>query len=415
VTKEAAMGHLRTTFLTLAAASFVVSCGIPPTPVAGDDLLFISGRSGGVAVLTPGASTPSFSGRNLTPSSNWNTVVRSYWRGNTTRLVASDPATGVHRWETVVGGFQRVKVVSGDGTLVATGPTDERSHFRGRGHTTLTVTGITRLEPRRFELEGNFEPEAFSTDGQSLFVVSYLPPRHPRNYQVRRLDLANGEVTGVYTPDAHLQQSMGGTARIQAASPDATRLYTLYTLQGSKNSEARAFVHVLDLDELWAHCIELPEGFESSDLNTAAITVSVDGKHAYLADSNTEALVEIDTTTLQVARTGTVDLDIGDGTHLVHSPDGTLYATSGFDVVAIDLETFEERSAWRMFSSIAGLQVGSDPGELFIGMDDRIIVLDSETGERLDSIDPAGVKNIGQLGQVAPPIAEEEEYFTCAC
>jgi hypothetical protein len=365
-------------------------------------------------VIKPGTSTPSFSGRNSIPSSNWETVVKSYRRGNTTKLVASDPATGVHRWETVVGDFQRVKIVSGDGSLVATSPTSERSHLYGRRNTSLTVAGSRQLEPRRYDLEGNFEPEAFSTDGRSLFVVSYLPPRRPRNYQVRRLDLDTGEVTGVYTPDAHLQQSMGGTARIQAASPDGTRLYTLYTLQGDKNTDARAFVHVLSLDEQWAHCIELPKGFESSDLETAAITVSPDGRHAYLADSNSEVLVEIDTETLQVSRTGLVDLDIGSGTHLVDSGEGTLYAASGTDIVAIDLETFEESDSWHLLTSITGLQVGSDPIQLFVGVKDRILVLDIENGAQLDPIDPEGIKKIDQLGQVMPQIPEEE-VFTCAC
>ncbi|MEA2452398.1 MAG: hypothetical protein QOG04_1108 [Actinomycetota bacterium] len=409
------MGHLRTTFLICIAALFVVSCGSPEIQAAGDDLLFISARGGGVAVITPGGSGPDFLARNSTPSSNWKTVVKSYWRGNTTKLVALDPATGLHRWEAVVGESQRVKIVSGNGTLVATSPWDERGHLRGRARTTLTVAGSARPEPQRYELEGNFEPEAFSTDGGSLFVVSYLPARKPVNYQVRRLDLTTGEVTGVYTPDAHLQQSMGGTARIQAASPDGTRLYTLYTLQGTKDAEARAFIHVLDLDEKWAHCIELPTGFEASDLETAAITVSKDGKHAYLADSRTEALVEIDTDKLVVSRTGTVELDSAGATHMVASQDGILYAASGVDVVAIDLATLGEKNAWQMFSDIAGLQVGRDPSQLFIGVNDRIIVLDVETGLRLDSIDPEGIRRIGQFGEVQPPIAEEEESFTCAC
>lgn len=208
---------------------------------------------------------------------------------------------------------------------------------------------------------------------------------------------------------------MGGTARIQAASPDGTRLYTLYTVEGDKNAESRAFVHVLALDELWAHCIELPEGFESSDQSTGAVTVSKDGKRVYLADSNSEKLVEIDAEGLQVSRQGLVDLDIADGTYLTESPDGILYAASGVDVVSVDLETLKQRDAWQMFSTVAGLQVGSDPNELFVGVDDRVIVLDVTTGLRLGSIDPVGVRKISGFGAIPPAIQAEEEYFTCAC
>lgn len=409
------MARWRNLILILVMALGVSGCGSPEEPSTASDILYLSTPDGGVTVLGSGAAAPTFSGRNATPSSNWTTVVKSYWRGNTTKLVAFDPASGVHRWETVVGDAQRVKIVSVDGSLVVTGPINERGYLRGRARTTVTVSGSAHPEPRRYELAGNFEPEAFSTDGQSLFVVSYLPARKPTNYQVRRLDLQSGEVTGVYTPDADLQRAMGGTARIQAASPDGARLYTLYTVAGDKDSEARAFVHVLSLDELWAHCIELPNGFESSDQGTAAIMVSSDGKHAYLADSNTEALVEIDTMTLEVSRTSTVDLDTSGGVYLTDSPEGTLYAASGVDVIAIDLDTFEGSDSWQMFSTIAGLQIGHDPKELFIGVKDRIIVLDIETGLRLDSIDPVGVRRIAGFGPVMPAIAQEEEYFTCAC
>jgi hypothetical protein len=408
--------YVRVSVLISSCILVLSSCGAASAPEAfGEDLLYISARGGGLAVIGSDAASPTFSGRDATPSSDWETVVRSEWNVNTTRLIATYTASGALRWETVIRELQRVKIVSGDGTRVATSPVNERPYLRGRRMTTLTVAGSGSAEPRRYELEGNFEPEAFSTDGSSLFVVSYLPARKPTNYQVRRLDLTTGKVEGVYTPDAHLQQAMGGTARIQAASPDGSRLYTLYTVAGNSNADARAFVHVLDLNEMWAHCIELPSGFEDADQESGAITVGKDGTHVYLADATTEALVEIDTDKLMVSRTGTVDLDPASGTYLTDSPGGTLYAASGIDVVAIDIDRFEQRAAWLMFSSIAGLQVGADPNELYVGVDDRIIVLDVTTGTRLDSIDPVGVRKIGAFGQVTPPIPSEEDYFTCAC
>src|SRR5688572_78464 len=298
------MGLKRSMILVTLTVVTAAGCGSPEQPQSGPDLLLISTRGGGIAVAEVGTPQPAFTGRNSTPSANWETVVRSKQLGNTTKLVAFEPRTGLHRWETVIGEAQSVKIVSGDGTLVAASPKSERNFLRGRTTTTLTVAGSARVEPRRYELEGNFEPDAFSNDGSHRFRVSYLPATKPINYQVRRLDLETGEVEGVYTPDAHLQEEMGGTARIQAASPDGSRLYTLYTVQDS-SQDPRAFVHVLDLDELWAHCIELPERFEASDGETAAITVSRDGAHAYLADSNSEAVVEIDTETLQISQTGT--------------------------------------------------------------------------------------------------------------
>jgi hypothetical protein len=409
------MDRRRTISFILGAGLVVAGCGTPGTVAAAEDLLFIS-AAGRVAVVEPGAAAPTFRGRNATPSSSWSTVVQTFLQGNTTKLVAVDPATGDQQWESVVGDTQRVQIVSADGTLAALSPVDEPPALQGRDHTRIVIAGSGSPEPRAYDLEGNYIPEAFSTDGKSLFVISYVPPLKPTNYQVRRLDLVSGEVTGVYTPDAHLQQSMGGTARIQAASPDGTRLYTLYTLAGDGDSPPRAFVHVLSLDELWAHCIELPEGFETSDESSAAITVSPDGAHAYLADSVSEALVEIDTKELTVSRTGTVDLDPS-ATHLL-ATDRTLYAASGTDIVAIDLGSFTEVNAWTMgFADITGLQIGADPNHLFVAIKDHIVVLDVTTGVRVDSIDPEGVQAIDGLGPVMPPPAQEGEKgdITCAC
>lgn len=393
----------------------VAGCGEPPRlQEAGPDLLFLSAGSR-ISVASNGASAPSFKSNSAVPSFDWSSIARTQWRLGQTRLAVIDPADSANRWEQEVPGSLKVKIVSGDGRHVALAPTRQRSYVRGRVETKLVVA--TRgIEPREVLLTGNYEPEAFSTDGNSIFVIKYIPPRDPDRYQVRRLDLGTGEVEGVYTPDAHLQEAMGGTARIQAGSPDGDRLYTLYT-QGS-GDDRHAFVHVLSLDEEWAHCIDLPDEFIRSTEDNTAITVTPDGSRVYVANTSAGIIAEIDAEHLQVTGTIAIERGTGGSVHAVHDGGSRLFIASGRQVIAVDTEGLAEVNRWLMPETVTGLQIGAEEGQLYVGLRDRVVVLDVETGIRLDSIDPPGINKIDELGPVPPSLEQEEEEgsgFTCAC
>jgi DNA-binding beta-propeller fold protein YncE len=258
-------------------------------------------------------------------------------------------------------------------------------------------------------LEGNYEPEAFSTDGDSMFIIKYIPAAKPTMYQVRRLDLTNGKVLPVYTPHEELQESMGGTARIQTASADGTRLYTLYTV-GGPNASRYAFIHVLSLDEEWAHCIDLPSGFaEYSD--ETALAVSPDDKTLYVVNRHSGMLAAIDTMTMQVVREERSSFPEG-ATHLVAGSDA-LYVATGYSVTALDLETLDDLDTWQMHEEVTGLQVSEDAAELYVGLSETIERLDVGTGKTLEEIDPPGIKRIRTFGPVTE--FEEDPFLKCAC
>ena len=244
---------------------------------AGGGVTLVRDLPEGVAVNVPGAVA----------STDWSTVVRAIPRAGETRILALDPLTGAELWSRdVPENNLEVKVASEGGRLVALGSSRGNAGYPvGRTSTTLYIADRDAEQPRRIQLEGNYEPEAFSTDGRSLFVVEYLPPEAPTSYQVRRLDLDTERVVGVYTPDAHLQEAMQGTARIQVASADGRRLYTLYTLED--HGTTHAFVHVLSLDELWAHCVDLPHGFATMRESAIALALTPEGNHLYVADTAT--------------------------------------------------------------------------------------------------------------------------------
>jgi hypothetical protein len=279
--------------------------------------------------------------------------------------------------------------------------------------------GSNVAEPRTITRDGNYEPEAFSTDGQSLFVIKYIPARAPTSYQVRRLDLDTRRVEGVFTPDAHLQRAMGGTARIQAASPDGRRLYTLYTLD-HEDGRQYAFIHVLSLDQLWAHCIDLPGEFATSPEAATALTVSPDGTRLYVANHAEAAVAQIDTSKLEVVRTETIHFGFGGGrAYAAHDSGSKLYLASGRRVARVDTTSLTEERSWLMKEKFRGLQAARDTKRLYVALRDRVAILRAATGEGIDTIDPPGVRRIDRFGPQMPSLDDSDPVgngdIVCAC
>ncbi|MGH2729522.1 MAG: hypothetical protein ACRDJI_02815 [Actinomycetota bacterium] len=399
----------------------LVGCG-SGEPTSTQDLLFLR-TSRGVAVVSTGGAAPTLRTAAI-PAGDWSSVVRARQTGSSTRLTALNPLSGAGLWGRTLEGNFEVKVVSEDAQMVALGPVGEGYYFVGRRggarlarkHTKLVIIKRSVARPQTIRLKGNYEPEAFSTDGDALFVLKYSPARAPTHYQVRHLNLRTERVGGVYTVDGDLQESMRGTARVQAMSPDGNRLYTLYTL--GRGDSRRAFVHVLSLDEQWAHCIDLPARFGTADESSTVLTVSPDGGRLYVADASTRAVAEIDTAALRVARSSTIDFGGGSPAYAASDENDTLYLASDRRVVAVDATTLVERDSWEsgeVGERITGIQIGSESTRLYVGFNRRIAVLDALSGKLLRTLDPPGVVRIQQLGRVMRSLDEERTSFTCAC
>jgi hypothetical protein len=232
---------------------------------SGRGLTAIDSSTGSILSATPG--TPAVR--------DWSKVFTARHEGGMTLLQTMAVDTGQASFIAKLQGDLAIRVVSPDGVEVALmsplpkGLTPWTPQPRSR--TTIVVADPTgQTAARRFRLEGNFEPEAFSTDGEGLFMISYLPPTSPAAYQVVRLNLADGKVTPVFGRQKSPVETMAGTRLMQVASPDGTRLYTLYTNQppsyakGYDASQAGArrpvaFVHTLATDDGWAICVGLPK------------------------------------------------------------------------------------------------------------------------------------------------------------
>ena len=398
--------------VTLAVAG---ACGQPQAPAPEADAGFLFLRSSrGVSVIEPGADEPSFRGGRSIPSRDWSTVVRAQVGKEGTRVTSLNPKTGVEHWsQTIPNEKLSVKVVSDDGNMAVLTSQQQAHYAYGRTETEFTIVRNGR-DVQKITLPGNYEPEAFSTDGENLFVINYLPAKKPSKYQVRRLDLVIEEVMGVYTPHEELQRAMGGTARIQAGSPDGSRLYTLYTLGNGANSAA--FIHVLDLDRLWAHCIDLPKEFARGADFASALTVSADNESLYVGNARADVLAEVDTESLEVERTATIDFGRGWDVHATSGSNERLFFGVGRTLTAINLSEFAKETSWELEGMIRGLQESTDATRLYVGSGKQVDVIDVASGQTLETIDPPGVGRIYQLGPAGPPLDNGfAEDFTCAC
>lgn len=374
------------------------ACGdpAPPDRAAQEDLLYLEAAEG-VAVLAAGADTEPTPTAGL-PSTDWTSVVTADANKLATSIEARDARTGKTQWTREIDGLKLdVRVVSREAEMVALMPRNE-AYLAGRTETTLVVTGRD-VEPRTITLEGNYEPEAFSNDGGSLFVLEYLPPKAPDSYRVRRLDLATEKVLGVYSVDAELQERMRGTARIQAMSPDGTYLYTLYTTGGPGVGPRRAFVHVLNLDELWAHCIDLPPEFGNLRETEIAITVTPDSKRLFVNDVGSGAMAAVDTRSLEILETASDVLTSEYKPIGVHDGRNTLYMARGPFLSGIDTRTFEEGEQWTMPGRIKGVQVSADLKKVYVALGREVITLDAATLDEIGRSDPPGVGRIQRMGR----------------
>ena len=408
------------TLLTGMVAVLMSGCatGGPGTGSArpAEDVLFLR-TPRGVALVKARADAVAVHFSDAVPSTDWSAVVQSITRDGDTYVEAFDTSSGDELWSRPVARNLEVKVASQDGRQVVLGRTgDDGGYPPGRSSTRFVVIDQETAEPRELTLEGNYEPEAFSTDGGSLFVIEYLPPRDPTSYQVRRLDLTTGEVGGVYTVDAELQERMQGTARVQAASPNGDRLYTLYSLKDPDGS-VHSFVHVLSLDEEWAHCVDLPDTFEIANERAIAMSVAPDGGRLYVADALSGALAEIDTEALTVTRTAEVTLGPwgGRAAHAARGADGKLYIGSGSRLLSIDAATLSPGRSWDLQDRINGIQAGTDGSRLYVGLKDRIAVIDTGTGRALEALTPDRIEAIEQLGQSTRVLVQGRKRITCAC
>jgi hypothetical protein len=133
---------------------------------------------------------------------------------------------------------------------------------------------------QQFDLQGYFQFDAVSNDGNRIFLIQYISPTE---YYVRQFDVGSRQLN----PTIIFDKSDGGAAmaglKISGiASPDGQWLYSLYVRQ-----DKSPFIHALNLSgNLIAFCLDLPgSGYSnSSDAFHWSLAMSADATLLYAAN-----------------------------------------------------------------------------------------------------------------------------------
>ena len=280
-----------------------------------------------------------------------------------------------------------------------------------RPRTSVVVADPTGAErTRAYDLRGNFEPEAFSTDDERLFMIQHLPAEAPAVYRVTVLDLHSGRVEPVFGPFKGPAERMPGIRLQQVLSPDADQLYTLYSSARPgyaphhapvSNTATVSFVHVLSLQDGWAHCVGLPKQLWDRPASEQAMATSPDGRLLYVVDPTVGLVTIMDTTTLAI-RTAPISLSIPGvrRTSAVVSADGSalFVATSGEHaaIARIDTDTFDVVRTWST-PDVSGLGLSADGRRLYAALNGRVEVFDASTGSELAGIAVASPAPIDEV------------------
>jgi DNA-binding beta-propeller fold protein YncE len=335
--------------------------------------------------------------------------------GDGTELRTLDPTTGAETASVHLDGSLAIWAVSTHGSRVAlAAPPSGADRWTPvpRRHTTIVVadpTGAT--EPETYRLDGNLEPEAFSNDGEHLFVIQYFPPTAPTRYRVSELELEDGDVYPVIGRFKEWSQRMPGTRLEQVQAPDAVQLYTLYSSQPAAYAEGFdpvqaaagrtiAFVHVLNLEGAWAYCMPLPKALWGAPAGEQAMAVSPDGTRLYVVDPSRDTVAVVGTRRTKVLRTSTVAVATDDASNAAAavSADGaTLFVATGEAVVVLDAATLDVRSRWPTATPVQALAPGADGAVLYAAFADRIDLLDPSTGAVRGSIPVGGALAIDHV------------------
>ena len=304
-----------------------------------------------------------------------------------------------------------LEVASTSGRLLAFGPPSSGSEWRpeGRAETTIRVVGIGGEERvRSYDLEGNFAVEAFSTDDRELFLLEYMPAKAPWHYGLRRLNLSNGKIHEIARGKQNAPGEMNGTGRLAVSAPSGQELYTLYTQQGfnythvhpehAKPDEVYAFVHLLNLEGAWTHCIDLPAPFGTGTASSHAMAITDDGSRLFVADPSSGGLALIDPQEQRVLRSVSTDLRaMRAGVSADVSVNGDLYLAGKDTVLVFDGDSLRLKNDFRPAPRTSGIATSADGSSLYLGRPDGLLEVDAETGARLRGITIPGARRLSVL------------------
>jgi hypothetical protein len=363
---------------------------------SGDEIGAVDAVTGSVLSAAAGAVA----------EADWSHVYTASASGGTTRIDRIETASGDITSSIRVRGDLVIRAVAPHGLAVAMMPRRDGGGDAWvpgpRAMTQVVVADPTgRADPERFTLPGNFEPEAFSPDAETLYMLQYRPALAPTSYRVIGLYLETGRRWALFGPDKQPVENMTATRLQQVASPNGFFLYTLYTNQRPTyldasadpvgvepgEGEEAAFVHTVFLRSGSAVCIELPDDFGTAPRDATALARSPVGHRVYAIDVRDGLIAEVDTHRYRVIHTYRVDLSaLGDGpVHAGVGADGSrLFLAGDRGVLSLDTSGFILDRATSTPADVTGLALSPDGERLYLTW-----------GTELHRFDPATLEPVG--------------------
>ena len=384
----------------VAAACTQGSTNDPAETAVPSETLFVGTGAGPLLVRVPTGSVL-FEHPGAVGSLGGSFVVSPSGSQDSTRLRTVDAAGGFVG-ATRVDGTLDVGVVSESGRAVAlVDPLPngwDPSVPVPRARTTIVVADPNGTRDTvTYDLRGNYEPEAFSTDDRTLFLIQHLPAETPTVYRVTALDLRRGNVYPVFGPYKGPAERMPGIRLQHVMAPNDDQLYTLYSSaqpgyaphEAPVASDATvSFVHVLSLQEGWAHCVGLPKMLWDRPASEQALAPSPNGRLLYVVNAALGVVSVMDTRTLAILRTTQIGrtLDGITRTSAVVSDDGgSLYVGAAGQVERIDTDSLTVADVWDT-GDVTGLGMSADGRRLYVAVGEDVKVLDARTGAELGAV-----------------------------
>jgi hypothetical protein len=359
-------------------------------------------------VIGPRTGVNAWDGSSIVSATSDSSVTRVEVRGRTGALSYGLDVAGALTARVVAPGGQYVALASGS----AAGSTPYRPV--GRAETTIVVAGPAG-ERTRLTLPGCVEPEAFTPQGNALYVLDYLPPLQPDRYRVRLVDLNTQAMQHLLTRDKQViptgaEEEMRGEGRQAVYAPTRSTLFTLYTHQpdhahtrdllsgGARAGEphVHAFVHSLSLNLSSAYCIDLPAPFGEGAAEGHAIALSSLGDHPFVVDATSGTVARLNGELLTVDKTAqSLPGGAGPASAAVSTDGGRLFVGTGTSLHVVSTASLSVATQWTVRSPVRGLAVSPDGARLWVGQTDGAVALDAASGREVATLSIPGLTTIG--------------------
>jgi WD40 repeat protein len=295
-----------------------------------------------------------------------------------------DPGTGKPYYKFPISGQWDLSGVSPSGRWVALTrlPSENEKQAWTKANQWQTDIHIVESETGKtthsLSLDGSFEVETISADGNSLFLVQHLPAVNPDHYLIRLYDLSAEQLQADPLRAKGADEVMAGLAWDGVASPDGHWLLTLYL----STQRDVAFVHTLDLQNKFPVCIDLPSGSGDLDqLKYYNLALSPDGQTIYATNGVLGVVAEVDLSTRQVARTvkftpsspaktAAYSPQAPTSGSVVSNDGQTVYFTSGTGVWVYDARHGQVNGPYSTAMQVLGLGLSGDGKQLYVASAD---------------------------------------------